>query len=101
MNGTLYLLLDNRGKRIDKPKPIEVIAFVVNKDRNAYAWKDGDFVATKPLSCVTVEIYRDGIFVKGLEGAMQNGVKTFRYQEWMLKPDLADEKKLDAKGEAQ
>ena len=81
MKGTLYIQRDDKGRRIEKPKPI-ACEIDLDSEGEALAGVDRDIVATLTKARVAF-ISADGLFISGLIESERDIV---RYQEWWFVP---------------
>ena len=84
MKGTLYIQRDDKGRRIEKPKPIEC-DIDLGKDASAVAGVGADIAAM--LIRARVEfISANGLFISGLVKGHYKSIPSVQYQEWWFVP---------------
>jgi len=87
MKGTLYVQRDSKGRKIEKPTPMEC-EIDLGKDGQAVAGVVGKAqMVTDPLVRARVEfIAANGLFIRGLVKGLYRSTPTVQYQEWWFVP---------------
>ena len=95
MKGMLYVQRDSKGRKVEKPEPIEC-EIDLGKDGQAIAGEIGKAqmvtqMVTEPMFRSRVEsIAANGLFISGLVNGHLRGEPTVRYQEWWFVPIIAE-----------
>ena len=92
MKGTLYIQRDVKGRRIEKPEPLEC-EIDLGKDCTSIAGIGQKIVAKLVKSRVEF-ISANGLFISGLVEGHYRGTSTVTYQEWWFVPVIETQNQI-------
>ena len=84
MKGTLYIQLDEKGKRLEKPEPLEC-EIDLDKDGSAIAGV-GRAIRAKLVRARVEFISANGMMIVGIVKSGSDPFPILRYQEWWFVP---------------
>lgn len=84
MRGILYIQLNDKGKHLEKPEPLEC---EIDLDKNGYAIAGVDRRVVASLKRAHVEfISANGLLISGVIESSYDPFPVLRYQEWWFVP---------------
>ena len=92
MKGTLYIQLDEKGKRLEKPEPLKCRMIDLGKDGSAVAGVGqaikSNFRVLKLIRARVEFISADGMMIVGIVESGHDPFPILRYQEWWFVPSI-------------